>query len=314
MTVAFGQIIEASDYNTIRAKIAEVMGVGSATYGYGQNLISDTVEYAPYTSIPSETPQQKAKRQITKAQWDALRFDLINARVHQLDTVPSLTEISTTDFVTAGGGPATQYNSMADQVRTDKFLLAPGQSTITSPTSQVRSTAWANSVSCTLTVTFTTADQARYFWNSGGRIRLASSRTGGSSTAQNTAWSSLLDAVGAADFSATSSTLSAYSLTSSYQTWKTSGSSSPYLNNNYRIQIRSDVSNSSGTARIFYFNIIWTDGYADPGFPPPGDQVDGTLTLAVTEIRASGALYPNLIPGSFAITPPTYSVTSISGS
>jgi hypothetical protein len=314
MTVAFGQIIEASDYNTIRAKIAEVMGVGSASYGYGQNLISDTVEYAPYASIPSETLQQKAKRQITKAQWDALRFDLINARVHQLDAVPGLIEISTTDFITSGGGPASQYNSMAEQARTDKFLLAPGQSTITSPTSQTRSTAWANSVSCTLTVTFTTADQARYFWNSGGRIRFASSRTGGTNVAQNTAWTNLLDAAGAADFSAASSTLSVYGLTTSYQTWKTSSSSSPYSNNNYRIQVKSDIENSSGTARIFYFNIVWTDGYTDPGQPAPGDQIDGTLSLSVTEIRASGALYPELVPGSFAITPPTYSITSISGS
>jgi hypothetical protein len=113
MAAGAGQFIEASDYNSIRAKIAEVMAVGSASYGYGQNLISDTVEYAPPIGIPTETPEQKAKRRITKAQWDALRFDLINARVHQLDTVPVLTEVSTTDPIRYGAShPNSQYNTI----------------------------------------------------------------------------------------------------------------------------------------------------------------------------------------------------------
>jgi len=314
MAAGAGQFIEASDYNTIRAKIAEVMAVGSASYGYGQNLISSTVEYAPPTSIPSETLEQKAKRQITKAQWDALRFDLINARVHQLDVVPVLTEVSTTDPIRYGAShPNSQYNTMAEQIKTDRFLLAPGQSIVTSRASQTFSSAWSNTVSCTLTVTFTTADQARYFWNSGGRIRFLSSRTGGSTVAQNTAWTSLLDSVGSIDFSALSTGLSVYNLTTNYQNWKTTSSSNPYQNNTYSIQVKSDVANSAGNARIFYFNVIWADGYVDPGSPAPGDQVDGTLTLSVSEIRASGALYPALIPGSFAVTPPTsYSLTSIS--
>ena len=314
MAAGAGQFIEASDYNTIRAKIAEVMAVGSASYGYGQNLISNTVEYASPASIPSETLEQKAKRQITKAQWDALRFDLINARVHQLDVVPVLTEVSTTDPIRYGAShPNSQYNTMAEQIKTDRFLLAPGQSIVTARANQTFSSAWSSTVSCTLTVTFTTADQARYFWNSGGRIRFLSSRTGGSAVAQNTAWTSLLDSVGSIDFSATSTGLSVYNLTTNYQNWKTNSSSNPYQNNTYSIQVKSDVANSTGNARIFYFNVIWADGYVDPGTPAPGDQVDGTLTLSVSEIRASGALYPDLIPGSFAITPPTsYSLTSIS--
>jgi len=314
MAAGAGQFIEASDYNTIRAKIAEVMAVGSASYGYGQNLISSTVEYASPSGIPSETLEQKAKRQITKAQWDALRFDLINARVHQLDTVPVLTEVSTSDPIRYGAShPNSQYSTIADQIRTDRFLLAPGQSIVTARANQSFTSAWSNTVSCTLTVTFTTADQARYFWNSGGRIRFLSARTGGTSVAQNSAWTSLLDSVGSIDFSATSSGLTVYNLTTNYQNWRTNSSSNPYQSNTYSIQVKSDVANSAGNARIFYFNVIWADGYVDPGSPAPGDQVDGTLTLNVSEIRASGALYPALVPGSFAVTPPSsYSLTSIS--
>ena len=302
---AVGEIIAAADYNTIRQKVANILGVGSAQSGYGQNL-NAAVDVDPLDA-------DVLKRRITKAQWDALRFDIINARVHQVDVAPTLTVVSTTDPVKYGAShPNYQYNTVANDVVTDKFIVAPSQAIITSATSATKSTAWVNVQSCTLTVTFTTADQARYFWNSGGKLRFTSSRTGGISSAQNTAWTNLLSAAGTQDFSAVSSGQNAYSLTTSYQTWYTIGSSLPYNLNNYTIQVKADTANSSGTARIFYFNIVWTDGHYDVGSPPPpGDYVDGTLSISVAELRAAGTMLPS---GTFAITPPTYSITSISGS
>lgn len=302
---AVGDIIAAADYNTIRTKVANILGVGSASSGYGQTLnASDNVD-------PLDADLEK--RKITKAQWDALRFDIINARVHQVDVAPTLTVVSTTDPIKYGAAhPNYQYNEVANNIVTDKFVLAPSQSIIESATSASRSTSWVNSLSCLVTVTFASADQARYFWNSGGKLRFTSSRTGGLSTAQNSAWTSLLSAAGTQDFTAISSTVNAYTLTTSYQNWYTSASSSPYASNNYTIQVKADADNSSGLARIFYFNIIWTDGHVNIGSPPPpGDYVDGTLSIAVEELRAAGMLLPS---GTFAITRPTYSISSISGS
>ena len=43
---------------------------------------------------------------------------------------------------------------------------------------------------------------------------------------------------------------------------------------------------------------------------PPDDVVDGTLTVTVTEKRATGSLLPS---GTFTITRPTYSITAIGG-
>jgi hypothetical protein len=40
---AVGEIIAAADYNTIRNKVANILGVGSASSGYGQTLNSETV-------------------------------------------------------------------------------------------------------------------------------------------------------------------------------------------------------------------------------------------------------------------------------
>lgn len=317
MAAGVGQIISASDYNTIRTKIANVLGIGgvgngvTADFGYGQQLNSSAVNAADPVL---------EKRKITKAQWDDLRWDIINAHVHQLDTIPDLVVVSNADPIRYGSSqPNYQYNTTADTVTSNRYKIATTQSITRTPIAAVtRSTAWSNSVSCQLTMTFATSDQARYFWNAGGVIRFSSSRSGGSALDQNTAWTRLLTAVGNQDFNnrtITPTGTGIYTLTNSFQTYYENSASSPYSNNKFRLQVKVDVANNStGTARIFTFNIQWIDGYVDSGPEvPPGDTVDGTLTLNTTEIRAAGTLLP-AGAGNFAVTPPAYSVSSISGS
>ena len=67
-----------------------------------------------------------------------------------------------------------------------------------------------------------------------------------------------------------------------------------------------------------YLRITLTDPYVDPATSPdtpstilPIDQVDGTLTISVSELKAAGNLQPS---GTFSITSPTYSLSAISGS
>jgi hypothetical protein len=317
MAAGLREIISASDYNTIRTKVANVMGIGgvgnsvTADYGYGQQLNSTAVN-------PADPVLEK--RKITKAQWDDLRWDIINASVHQTDTIPDLTIISTTDPIKYGADqPNYQYSTAADTVTANRYVVATTQAITRIPTAAVTfSSAWSNAVSCQLTMTFATSDQARYFWNSGGVIRFNSSRSGGTALDQNTAWTRLLTAVGNQDFNnrtVTPSGVGVYTLTNTFQTYYENSASSPYSNNKFRLQAKTDVSNNStGNGRIFTFNIQWIDGYVDTGPElPPGDTVDGTLTLNITEKRASGTLLPTGA-GNFSITPPTYSVSSISGS
>ena len=73
----------------------------------------------------------------------------------------------------------------------------------------------------------------------------------------------------------------------------------------------SEATNINGTASQITFRITWRDNYTDPGAPAPGDLVDGTLTLLVDELKASGPLLPG---GAFTITSPTYSASAISAS
>ena len=64
----------------------------------------------------------------------------------------------------------------------------------------------------TAQITFVSADAARYFFNSGGKIRFSSSRTRGSSTSQNNAWTNVLNSAGTIEFGGDTENLDFYIL------------------------------------------------------------------------------------------------------
>ena len=302
MAAGTGLIIEAVDYNTIRTKIIGIMGTGAGQSGYGQTLLSSSVAFG---------------NTVTKAQWDNLRFDIFNARLHQDGVSPTIVNAVSGQPVRFGAGhPNNQYNTQADTAIANKFNIGTGQFVIESATSATRTTTWNSSLTATVTVTFSTADQARHFFNSGSKIRCASSRTGGTASPQNSSWSNILDTAGTVAFGGKTAGLNFYNLTNSYQTfYLLSASAAYYTGNQYRIEVVSNIAdNSVGGATTLTFRVTYTDTYTSrPGSPSFPDNIDGTLTLTVDELRASGTLQP-LGTGPFVLTRPGYSISGISGS
>lgn len=313
--MAIGDLISATDYNNIRTTAIALIGTGrtpeltyfyDASHGYGQTIVSSEV---------------LAGNQVTKAQWDALRYDLYNILIHQTGSTPSIVQVVVGQVIAYGAGnPNNQYSTLADTAKTNRFDLGSGQFVTDALASTSTSSSWYQSRSTTATVTFGTAEEARFFFNSGGKIRFSSSRTGGTSgIQQNTAWSNLLSSAGAQPFGASTSGIGFYNLTTSYQQFYSLSASSPYSANNWKLEARSDVANNSnGTATVVTFRITWSDGYTDPYesvSPAPGDLVDGTLSLSVDAVRAYGALQPTGTAGSFAIVGPiTTIIDTITGS
>ena len=292
--MAIGNQIEDTDYNALQDKVQALLGTGSGSRGYGQ-------------PVPSADVFQG--NTITKAQWDALRNDILSVRVHQDGTTPVLASI-------ASGTPInfaiiSNYSSVLDVADANRFNIGPGQSVVSTKATQTTSSSWSTQAQAVLTLTFANSNDARYFFNSGGKIRIIGSRSGGSSTSQNNAWTNFLANIGTISFgAATSVFVNFYDLTLSYQTFYQTGLSTPYSANFYRLEAACDVaSNTAGTATQVQIRITLRDDYVDPGTPAPGDTVDGTLTLTVEELKAAGALYPT---GTFAITSPSYSLSAIS--
>jgi hypothetical protein len=214
--------------------------------------------------------------------------------------------------------PNTNYDILLDDAIAKRFLIAGSQSVVAAKASQTYSTPWSTQAQATLTVTFGDANQGRYFFNSGGKVRFTASLVGAVITPQITAWVNFLNSVGTQSFGAdTDPAINYYTLTNSYQTYFQSFLSSSYSANSYKLEARTNVSNNStGTATVLELRISLLDSYVDPDVAfgvsfPPADVVNGTLTIAVSELKASGQLQPS---GTFSITSPSYSLSSITAS
>lgn len=291
-----GQQILASDFVAIQDKAQEILGTGVGSKGYGQIVQSADV----YSG-----------NQISKAQWDALRYDIINIKFHQTGTVPDIVTVNVGDPIAYGASaPNTSYNTILDSAIANRFDIAANQSVISAAGTTSYSSNWQSALSTVLTVTFTTANEARFFFNSGGKIRITTGLTGGSGTAQVNAWKYFLTSAGTIEFGAnTNPSINYYTLTNSFQEYHKTFQTTPYSANNYKLEVRSNVAdNSSGTATTLYIRITLTDSYTDPGpSVPPGDIVDGTLTVSVEELKASGSMVPS---GTFSVVSPLYSFSS----
>lgn len=297
----------AVDYNVIRDKVVSLLGSGLGSRGYGQPVVSSPV-------MPGEL--------ITKKQWDDLRYDIVSIKLHQDGVTPAVVQLTEKEVIREGiAYPNSNYDTVTEQAITNRFNIGSGRSVVTSKGTKSRTGSWTRESSCEVTVTFASADQARYFFNSSGKIRFISSRTGGTVSPQNTSWTNLLNTISVQSFGASgTSPVTFYTLTTSYQTFYQMGSSSSYSSNNYQLEAKCDVAdNTLGGATVVTFRIKWNDAYVDPdtlnpAYPgpetihPPGDVVDGTLTVSIEEFKAVGDLAPS---GTFTIISPTYSISDI---
>jgi hypothetical protein len=295
-----GSNITAAGFVTIQNKAESLLGPGAATRGYNQTLLSSDV----FTG-----------NQITRAQWDLLKTDIVNILYHQTGELPNIITVNSGDVIVYGAGnPNTNYDTLLETAAANRFQVAASQSVVSAKGAATYTSAWSSSAQFTLTVTFSTADQGRYFFNSGGKIRLNTVISGGTGNSQHNAWVNFLNSVGIRSFGAdTDPSINYYTLTNSFQTYYQNSLSTPYSSNNYRLEARTNVSNNStGTATILTLRVTLTDAYVPQGAAPaPSDQVDGTMTISVEELKAAGTLFPS---GSFSIISPAYSLSVITAS
>ena len=308
--------IQVADYNTIRNKVAGVLGTGSADSGYGQTVQSSEVSVSSRVSV---------------SQWSALRYDIVNAWIHQFGSTPALTATPSTGNTLKANSltqPYSQWESYADVIVANKFFVHSGQSATFSKGTKDQTwpgtygATWNSLVSSTVTVSFTSAANARYFFNSGGEIRFTSSRTGGSTSGevatQNNSWTTLLTTAGTIPFGGDkpgqgvnpNDGSNYYRLRSTYDIFYNLSSTTPYSANLFRISARTPgvADNSTGTASTIEFLVEWVDNHISVF--GSSDAVDGTLSLNVTTLEATGILQPSGT-GSFSVESPTVTISDI---
>lgn len=319
------QKISKDDYNDIQTVIETVLGSGSGQHGYGQPVLSSQVTESDIVTIN---------------EYAALRYDIINAYKHLEDDLPPDVDAQTIGKsirYNVADEPVAYWQNVANSINTNRRRLAvAGQRSTSNHGSETFTGTWgSNSVPqlyCNVLVEFTTSENARFFFNSGGSIQFTSSRTGGSSTQQNASWTSLLSTAGTRIFGGNTPGTGVnpndgtnyFRLSNAAGVWSEVTASSPYALNEWRIFAATDDGvgdNSSGSSRILTFDVYWVDnhvalgGATETGTPTrPGgfgpDNVDGTITLTVQTVKAAGVLEPTG-SGNFTIETPSVTISAI---
>jgi len=190
-----GAIIDDGDYNTF------VTGTTTGSANHGVNNVNSIWAggtgdkgYGQAGALAAVTPGSI----ITATQWANLFNRMTVIASHQNTTITPLTSPAVGNEITAYNA---LYTNLAD-IWNNRLNCAAIGTPIVASTS--RTTSWQNALTYTHTITWGSAAQRRYFFNSGGRIRLFMARSGGAANAKNTAWTTLLSDIGGLSLSGAS--------------------------------------------------------------------------------------------------------------
>lgn len=168
MTYSQGSLIEATDYNGFvstnsNANLNDIWATGSLDKGYGQTALSTV----------------SAGGTVTATQWASLVNNISSIASHTGTTITSRTAPTAGNTITVLSNVATDLTNITTD-RGNAIANGSQYGTFSGTTSKTTSTgsgstAWT--LTFTHTVTFASANAARYFFNAGGRIKIEFSKT-----------------------------------------------------------------------------------------------------------------------------------------
>jgi len=189
MTYAQFGTIQASDFNTLvggnpvtsSGTLNTVWATGGSTAGYGQTAEANV----------------SAGNTVTASNWANLVNKTANSASHQGTSITSVTAPTV-------GGTITYLSAIPTNLTTiyGSRLNAASQGSTVSNTATYGST-WSAAITFTHTVTFANGDAARYFFNSGGQLKVTCSHPSG--TGINLLFNNLCSNIGTVTMSAPSS-------------------------------------------------------------------------------------------------------------
>lgn len=168
MTYTSGGLIQATDYNgfvstNASANVNGIWATGTSDAGYGQTAMSTV----------------SAAGTITATQWASLVNTISSLANHQGTTITSRTAPVTGNTINILANLNTDLTNLTtnrgNAAATGSEIVSFTGTTAKTSATGSGSTPWT--ITFTHTVTFPSADQARYFFNAGGRIRIRFSKT-----------------------------------------------------------------------------------------------------------------------------------------
>lgn len=281
MSYSSGGLIQATDYNgfvgsspsSTANQINTVWAVGNGNAGYGQSALS----------------QVTAGGVVTATQWATAVNTLNSIYTHQSGSGTGIGAPTAGSLISY----LSTFSSSVNTAYTNRLNAAANGTDITgtAPTAATWNTSSPTTFQITRTATFASADQARYFFNAGGKLVLTFSCVNTLGNAKGADWLSLLNTkfasvvVGAVSnntrtgtggtVSASNNGLGYWGCTTSNQNITTLTSASgtaDYSSNSIAVGIKTNGVQGSNADKgtVFTFTIDLTDAAADTNTAPPG--------------------------------------------
>lgn len=270
MAYVAGDTILDDEYNNFLSEVDNVTevyginhtaGTGAGAYGLGQTALSTVA----------------AGNTITAAQWNSLFTAMNNVANHTNDTITSTTSKAAGDAIAVIAALRTDLDTLAASVAAG----CPNATAITTSAAlqtSASSVRWAGSHVVEHTVNFTNANEARWFFNAGGKIQVNISRTGNggsSATSKDNSMSELVTGLGDFKLGSVTSTRSGstetvstnglsigfHDLTTAYQTvLQLTQDSGSYTSMYVRIEAKANAAAGSATAVTIKTSLVDPDG------------------------------------------------------
>lgn len=186
MTYSTGGLIQASDYNgfvqdTVGANINNVWGPGSGDSGWGQSNVANVATAAT----------------VTATQWATLNSTISTMGSQTGVSITSRTSPVAGNLISVLANVNTDISNITTY-RGNAAGVGTTSSTWTGNTAKTASTAAASggwTITFTHVITFPSANQARYFFNAGGLIRLDMNKSS-TGTDKDPEWNTFVGTVG----------------------------------------------------------------------------------------------------------------------
>jgi hypothetical protein len=303
MAYTAGDTILDDEYNNF---------VGKNTSPFGYNVFAGTTAAASanYDQGLGQTniSTVSAGNTITAAQWNSLWTAMDNIANHTNDTLSSTAAVSSGNTIAIKEALATDLATLSSSIANG----CPNATALTTSaalqTVTTASEGWDTSATQEVSVTFTNANQMRWFFNAGGKVRITVGTTAAVVQGKDTAFADLGTAIGNLDIGSKATTRSGsgeslttnglslgfHYLTTAYQTiLKLTSDNANYTSNTVEIQAKLDA--AVGTATVITVKMIATDPADDTQYT--AGNTDG-VAVAINDT-------PKMVTTLYTINPTT---------
>ena len=311
MTYLANNTIQAADYNNFAgltgsvaasaaiatAKAGYLYGVGFGDRGYGQT--------APALSAVSVG-------QSVGQEWQNLRTVMASLASWQgtsAATLPASGSFNAGAAITAHSAISTLLSTLDS----NRLNYQAGNMSLGTMTSSTRASTWGGgtgSITCEFQITFSSEDHARYFFNTGGELRVSLNHPS-TATARDISWNTILSGLNVAFRANTSARIGGsygtavgigyYQLTTTYQTILngTNSGTGAYTVNDFVVQARATsiagVNGAKGS--VIQIRVILTDEQTN-AFQ---DIVQSGTSATLQQLRAT-SVFPVATPSASVVT------------